>query len=58
LNPILKKDAQFFIEEEEYHFVLPKPLDPFEEIHKPPIELKPCLLVFVMLFSIMIQKFL
>jgi hypothetical protein len=28
----LEEDAQFFIEEEEDHFVLPKPLDPFEEI--------------------------
>jgi hypothetical protein len=37
----LKEDAQFFIEEEEDHFVLPKPLDPFEEISKPPNELKP-----------------
>jgi hypothetical protein len=36
----LEEDAQFFIEEED-HFVLPKPLDPFEEIPKPPIELKP-----------------
>jgi hypothetical protein len=37
----LEEDAQFFIEEEEDHFVLPKPLDPFEEIPKSPIELKP-----------------
>jgi hypothetical protein len=41
IKPNLEEDAQFFIEEEEDHFVLPKPLDPFEEIPKPPIELKP-----------------
>jgi hypothetical protein len=41
IEPNLEKDAQFFIEEDEDHFVLPKPLDPFEEIPKPPIELKP-----------------
>jgi hypothetical protein len=58
IEPNLEEDAQFFIEEEEDHFVLPKPLDPFEEIPKPPIELKFCLLVFVMLFSIMIRKLL
>jgi hypothetical protein len=41
IEPNLEKDAQLFIEEEEDHFVLPKPLDPFEKIPKPPIELKP-----------------
>jgi hypothetical protein len=41
IEPNLEEDAQFFIEEEEDHFVLPKHLDPFEEIPKPPIELKP-----------------
>jgi hypothetical protein len=41
IEPNLEEDAQFFIEEKEDHFVLPKPLDPFEEIPKPPIELKP-----------------
>jgi hypothetical protein len=41
VEPNLEEDAQFFIEEEEDHFVLPKPLDPFEKIAKPPIELKP-----------------
>jgi hypothetical protein len=41
IEPNLEEDAQFFIEEEEDHFVLPKPLDPFEEIPKPSIELKP-----------------
>jgi hypothetical protein len=40
IEPNLEEDAQFFIEEED-HFVLPKPLDPFEEIPKPLIELKP-----------------
>jgi hypothetical protein len=41
IEPNLEEDAQFFIEEEEDHFVLSKPLYPFEEISKPPIELKP-----------------
>jgi hypothetical protein len=41
IEPNLEEDAQFFIEEEEDHFVLLKPLDPFEEISKPPIELNP-----------------
>jgi hypothetical protein len=41
IEPNLEEDAQFFIEEEKDHFVLPKPLDLFEEILKPPIELKP-----------------
>jgi hypothetical protein len=41
IEPNLKEDDQFFIEEEEDYFILPKPLDPFKEIPKPPIELKP-----------------
>jgi hypothetical protein len=41
IEPNLEEDAQFFIEEKEDHFVLLKPLDPFEDIPKPPIELKP-----------------
>jgi hypothetical protein len=41
IEPNLEEGAQFFIEEEKDHFVLPKPLDPFEEIPKPPIKLKP-----------------
>jgi hypothetical protein len=41
IKPNLEEDAQLFIEEEEDNFVLPKPLDPFEKIPKPPIELKP-----------------
>jgi hypothetical protein len=40
IEPNLEEDAQFFIEKEKDHFVLPKPLDSFEEIPKPTIELK------------------
>jgi hypothetical protein len=40
-EPNLEDDAQFFTEEEEDPTVLHKPLDPFEEPPKPPIELKP-----------------
>jgi hypothetical protein len=41
IEPNFEDDAEFFIEEEEDHTVLPKPLDPFEETPKPPIELEP-----------------
>jgi hypothetical protein len=56
IEPNLKDDAQFFIDEEEDEGpVEPKPLDELLESPKPSIELKLCLLVLDMLFLIMIR---
>ena len=40
IEPNLKDDAQFFIEEEEKNPTKPEPLDELLEPHKPTIELK------------------
>jgi hypothetical protein len=41
IEPNLKDDAQFFIEEEDENHIEPKPLDELLEPPKPTIELKP-----------------
>ena len=55
IEPNLKDDAQFFIEEEEENPTESEPLDDLLEPPKPTIELKPCLLVLDVLFLIMIR---
>ena len=54
IKPNLKDDAQFFIKEDK-NPIDPEPLDEWLEPPKPTIELKPCLLVLDMIFSIMIR---